>query len=457
MHHLVFSALPVVVELGTIILVLINMDRPAFLALFCAALLCYAGAFVYAAFAVARPAERASAAALDSTAAITDPLLAVETVKHFTAENLLQKKIATALARTENEWVGFFRRYAYNGVAVATIFAAFLATTLAYATHEVQAGRMTIGQWVLINTYMLQVVRPVEMLGYAMQGLSQGCAMLKNMLELLDQTPEHYGPDDDTALTGTGRVELENVSTSYRPGRPVLKNVTCCIEGGRTLGIVGASGSGKSTIRRVLLRTHAIEGGSVRLDGVPISDIPLAKLRRAIGIVSQDTTLFDDSIGNNVRLGRPGASQAEIEAAAHAAQLHEFILSLPEGYDTRVGERGVMLSDGERQRLAIARAILKDPLILVFDEATSALDSKNEQAIMQSLLELAKTRTTIIIAHRLSTVVHADEIVVLERGAIAERGTHDELLTLGGRYATLWRAQHSGPRSMLLKAGASMH
>ncbi len=454
MHHIVFTFLPVITEIGTIVVVLANLQHPWFLALFCGALLAYAIAFAYAAIAVVKPAENASAAAVDSTAAMTDPLLSIETVKQFTAEGLVERRVAAALARTENKWVGFYRRYAYNGIAVATIFALFLAASVAYATHEVRGGRMTVGEFVLINTYMLQVVRPVEMMGFAMQGLSQGSAMLKKMLSLLTEIPESYGVDDHAPLKGAGRIEFEGVTSSYRPGYPVLRDFSCCVKGGTTLGIVGASGSGKSTIRRVLLRTQEIEAGRVRLDGTDITEIALTKLRRAIGVVSADTALLDDSVANNIRLGRPGALHSEIEAAARTAQLHDFVLRLPEGYDTRVGERGVMLSDGEKQRLAIARAILKDPLILVFDEATSALDPANEQAIMRSLLEIARTHTTIIIAHRLSTVIHADQILVLDAGVIVERGTHSELLALGGRYMTLWRAQGSIELSRSRQIGA---
>jgi ABC-type transport system involved in Fe-S cluster assembly fused permease/ATPase subunit len=442
MHHVVFTFLPVLAELGTIVVILSRLGQPAFLILFCGALVCYGGAFAYAAVAVRRPAQSASAAAVDSTAAMTDPLLAVETVKHFTAEELVERRVSAALARTEREWVGFYRRYACNGIAVATIFATFLAATVAYATREVQLGRMTVGEFVLINTYMLQVVRPVEMVGYAMQGLSQGSAMLQKMLALLAEAPEPYRTDHCTAIRGPGRLEFERVAASYLPDREVLRNTTFGVEAGRTVGIVGPSGSGKSTIVRLLVRTLEPHSGRILLDGVPIQDFPLTQLRRAIAVVAQDTALFNDSIGNNIALGRPDASQAEIEEAARAARLHDFIMSLPEGYETQVGERGVKLSGGERQRLAIARAILKNPLVFVFDEATSALDSNNERAILSSLIEVSRARTTIIIAHRLSTVVHADEIVVLDRGTIVERGSHAELLRMNGTYAGLWSAQH---------------
>jgi ATP-binding cassette subfamily B protein len=231
----------------------------------------------------------------------------------------------------------------------------------------------------------------------------------------------------------------------------VLSDVSLQIEGGKTLGIVGASGSGKSTLVRLLTRTLDADSGSILIDGVPIIDYPLTALRRAIAVVAQDTALLNDSIQSNILIGRPGAPQAQVEQAARAARLHEFVMSLPEGYGTQVGERGVKLSGGERQRLAIARALLKNPLLYVFDEATSALDSKNERAILQSMIEISESRTTLIIAHRLSTVVHAHEIVVLDHGRVVERGGHSELMIAGGHYAALWYAQHrSGRESMEL-------
>lgn len=446
MHHLVFTVLPVIAEVATTIVVLSRLDLPVFLVLFFCALVCYALAFGYGASAVVKPAEAASSASIDATGAIVDNLMNVETIKQFAAEKLVGRKVSEALLQSENEWVGFYKRYAYNGVTVATIFALFLAATVGLASSEVQRGRMTIGEFVLVNTYMLQIVRPIEMMGFAMQALSQGLALLKEMFGLLRETPEVYLPGDGKTIEGTGRLELRGVSASYREGRPVLSDVSFQIEGGKTLGIVGASGSGKSTLVRLLTRTLDADSGSILIDGVPITDYPLTTLRRAIAVVAQDTALLNDSIQSNILIGRHDASQAEVEQAARAARLHEFIMTLPEGYDTQVGERGVKLSGGERQRLAIARALLKNPLLYVFDEATSALDSKNERAILQSMIEISESKTTLIIAHRLSTVVHAHEIVVFDHGRVVERGGHSELMIAGGHYAALWHAQHRSGR-----------
>jgi ATP-binding cassette subfamily B protein len=294
---------------------------------------------------------------------------------------------------------------------------------------------------------MLQIVRPIEMMGFAMQALSQGLALLKEMFGLLRETPDVYLPAEGQSITGAGHLEVRGLSASYREDRAVLSEVTFEIEAGKTLGVVGASGSGKSTLVRLLTRTLDADSGSILIDGVPITDYPLTTLRRAIAVVGQDTALLNDSVHSNILLGRPNASQSEVEQAARAARLHDFIMSLPEGYATQVGERGVKLSGGERQRLAIARALLKDPLLYVFDEATSALDSKNERAILQSMIEISESKTALIIAHRLSTVVHADEIVVLDHGRVVERGSHAELLNAGGHYAALWHAQHGAGRA----------
>jgi ATP-binding cassette subfamily B protein len=448
MHHLVFTVLPVIAELATTVYVLNRLELPTFLVLFFCALVCYVGAFGYGAAAVVKPAEAASSAAIQATGVIVDNLMNVETIKQCAAEDVVRKKVTEALLRSEQEWVGFYKRYAYNGVTVATIFALFLAATVAIASYEVQRGRMTVGEFVLVNAYMLQLVRPIEMMGYAMQALSQGVALLKEMFGLMREAPEVYPSGESKPIAGVGRVELREVTASYRAGRPILSDVSFTIEGGKTVGIVGASGCGKSTLVRLLTRMVDADSGSILLDGVPITDHPLTALRRAIAVVGQDTALLNGSIRTNILMGRPGASQKEIEQAARAARLHEFIMSLPDGYHTQVGERGVKLSAGERQRLAIARAFLKAPLLYVFDEPTSALDAKNERAILQSISELSASRTTLMIAHRLSTVVHAHEIVVLDQGRVVERGRHEELLRADGPYAALWRAQHHDKTAM---------
>jgi len=443
LRHLVFTFLPVTAELGTIIVVLVRLAHPAFLALFCGALVCYAAAFAHAAMTIARSAKSASAAHVDAAAQMTDALLNVEMVKSFAAEAIVQERVVRALSRTEAQWVGFYRGYAANGLAVSTIFAGFLTATTLYAVRQVELAHLTVGDFVLITSYMLQVIRPVEALGYAMQGFSQGAAMLEKMLALFHETSEAQRPDDALRLDGAGQLEFENVTLSYGSRRAALQGVSFKVAAGKTLGIVGASGSGKSTLVRLLVRLFEPDTGRILLDGVPIAALSLASLRRSIAVVPQDAVLFNDSVGDNIAFGKADCTQEEIEQAAGRAHLHEFIASLPDAYDTNVGERGLKLSGGERQRLSIARAAIKRPRIYIFDEATSALDSATEQEIVRNLREISQSITTLVITHRLSTVVHADEIIVLESGRVIERGTHDSLLRQRGRYAAFWAAQQS--------------
>jgi ATP-binding cassette subfamily B protein len=277
-----------------------------------------------------------------------------------------------------------------------------------------------------------------------MQSLSQGVAFLEKMFELFRERPEPPATEDAPHLDGPGALEFENVSLSYASDRRILTDVSFRIPSGRTLGIVGASGAGKSTIVRLLTRLVDADSGRIVLDGVPVSELSLMRLRQAIAVVPQDPVLFNDTIAYNIGFGRPSSTRQEIEHAAKLAHLHDFVMSLPGKYETKVGERGVKLSGGEKQRVAIARAALKRPLIFVFDEATSSLDSRTEREILQNLIEVSRQSTTLVIAHRLSTVVHADEIVVLEAGTVVERGTHATLLRRNGRYAALWEAQQKG-------------
>ncbi len=443
-HHLIFTFLPVAAELGTIILVLVRLAHPALVGLFCAALLCYAVAFTYGAKGIARLAKSASAAHVDAAAQMTDAILNVELVKYFAAEAVVQERIGRALSRTEAHWVSFYRRYAVNGVCISAIFAAFLAVATLYAVREVEVARLSVGDFVLIMTYMLQVIRPVEALGYAVQGISQGAAMLEKMLALFHEKGEPQGPGAAFPHGGPGQLEFEDVTLSYGPHRAALQRVSFKIPAGKTVGIVGTSGSGKSTLVRLLMRLVEPDGGRILLDGVPIADLSLATLRRAIAVVPQDTVFFNASLRDNIAFGKVDCTQEEIEQAAARAHLHDFISGLPDAYDTNVGERGLKLSGGERQRLSIARATIKRPRIYVFDEATSALDPATELAIVQNLREISRSITTLVITHRLSTVEHADEILVLETGRVVERGTHASLLRQHGRYAAFWTAQQTG-------------
>lgn len=442
--QLVITILPVTMEFSTVLVILARMAPPPFLALFCGALVMYAGAFSYSAAAVSASARAASASRVDAGAAMTDGLLNYETVKYFTAESMAQERVGKALARSEAEWRTFSSLFARNGVVIASIYAVFLATTIAYATVDVMHGGMTIGDFVLVNTYMLQLVRPVEMLGTAIQSCSQGLAMIEKLTHLFREVPEPRPRVSTAFVTGPGTLEFDGVSVSYQKDRPVLSDVSFKISPKQTLGIVGPSGAGKSTIVRLLMRLLEPDDGRILLADMPIADLDLPQLRGAVAVVPQDTVLFNDTLAYNIAFGSPHASIADVQKAARIAHLHEFTKSLPDGYDTLVGERGVKLSGGERQRVSIARAVLKSPLIYVFDEATSSLDSKTEQDILASLREIAIYNSTLVIAHRLSTVLHADQIIVLEHGQVVERDTHASLLRQNGRYAALWRAQQHG-------------
>lgn len=441
MTHLVFALLPGTVELATSMLVLLTFRHRTYLALFALGIVCYAGAWAYSTIRMAHGAKRAANANVEATGSMIDAVLNYEAVKLFAGEGVVQDRVHRALVRTEDEWNAYHHRAARYGLAVAVSYGAFFGITVAYAASEVHKGLMTIGEFVLANTYLLQIVRPVEMLGFGFRAISQGVAMLGKMLDLLRETAEPSTKSGIASRAGPAELVFERVSLSYSEERTVLRELGLRVPAGKTLAIVGSSGAGKSTIVRLLTRMIEPDSGRILLDGESISTMPISQLRNAIGVVPQDVTLFDDTLASNIGFGTPGSTQEDIEAAARTARLHDFIMSLPAGYQTRVGERGVKLSGGERQRVAIARAVLKKPRVFVFDEATSALDSRTEREILGDLQAIAKLTTTIIIAHRLSTVTYADEIVVIGGGMVIERGTHSQLIDSVGAYAGFWRAQ----------------
>ena len=371
-----------------------------------------------------------------------DSLLNYETVKYFGNEAHESRRYDESMTRYESAYVKSETTLNMLNAGQATIMAVGLTITMLLAGRGIADGSMSIGDLVMVNTYLIQLYQPLNILGFAYREIKQGLTDMEQMFALLDVPAEvRDAPDAKPLAVGAGEIRFEDVRFGYRPDREILKGVSFTVPPGRMLAIVGPTGAGKSTISRLLFRFYDVTGGRVLVDGQDVRAITQQSLRAAIGVVPQDTVLFNDTIRYNIAYGRPGASDAEIENAARLAQVHDFVTRLPDGYATRVGERGLKLSGGEKQRVAIARTILKDPRLLILDEATSALDTRTEQEIQAALRDVARNRTTLVIAHRLSTVVEADEIIVLQEGAIAERGTHGALIAAGGLYADMWRRQ----------------
>jgi ABC-type transport system involved in Fe-S cluster assembly fused permease/ATPase subunit len=441
--HVVYTILPIAVELGFVAVVLVHFNHPIYLAVIAVSSVGYALVFQRGARYGRDTAEVASAAHIAAHGVLTDSLLNQEAVKYFDAERFVCRRYDAALGAVERAWRSFFTRRVTNGLLIAAIFALSLGFSLVHAANEVARGAMTIGDFILVNAYIARLVQPLEMLGYAVRDVAQSLAFLDSMLALFRESKEEPNRAAPQGSITRGELVFRNVSFAYRPERPILKGVSFVVPAGKTVAVVGVSGSGKSSLVRLLFRLYETDCGVILLDGRATSQLPLSEVRRAVAVVPQDTVLFHDTIRHNIGFGRLGATQEEIEAAARLANLHDFIAALPEGYDTVVGERGLKLSGGERQRVAIARAALKKPLLFVFDEATSSLDTRTEREILRNLMDLSSHSTTLVIAHRLSTVVHADEIIVLEQGTIVERGTHRQLLARGNHYAALWEAQHS--------------
>ena len=380
----------------------------------------------------------------DASTKALDSLLNYETVKYFNNEKHEADRYDRALERYEKAAVRVQVSLNMLNLGQAAIIAVGLTAIMLMAADDMHDGGMSIGKFVLVNTYLIQLYQPLNFLGMVYMTIKQGLVDMEQMFGLLRVEREIVDKPDALTLTAhgaAGEVRFENVHFGYQPTREILKGIDFTVPAGHSLAIVGPTGAGKSTISRLLFRFYETTGGAVTVDGHDVRDVTQDSLRSAIGVVPQDTVLFNDSIRYNIAYGRPGATQDEIEAAARAAQVHDFVLRLPDGYDTRVGERGLKLSGGEKQRVAIARTILKDPRILILDEATSALDTRTEQEIQTALRAVSRDRTTLTIAHRLSTVVDADEIIVLADGKIAERGSHAGLLARDGVYARMWAMQ----------------
>jgi ATP-binding cassette subfamily B protein len=371
-----------------------------------------------------------------------DSLLNFETVKYFGNEELEARRFDSSMARYEKAAVRTYTSLGVLNSGQAVIFTLGMVVCMLLAARDVTRGVLTVGDFVMINAIMIQLYMPLNFMGMVYREIKQGLVDIETMFALLQEPAAIVDrPGAKPLRVESGAIKFNHVFFAYEPERPILKDVTFEVPAGKMVAIVGPSGAGKSTISRILFRFYDLARGTVTIDGQNIKNVTQESLRAAIGMVPQDTVLFNDTIEYNIRYGRPEATSAEVREAARLAQIHEFIMTLPQGYDSLVGERGLKLSGGEKQRVAIARTILKSPPILMLDEATSALDSHTEKDIQDALERVARERTSLVIAHRLSTVVHADNIVVLDRGEIVEQGTHPELLAEGGLYASLWERQ----------------
>jgi ATP-binding cassette subfamily B protein len=386
--------------------------------------------------------RRMNDADTDANAKAIDSLLNYETVKYFGNEPHEARRYDVGRRRYETAAIRSSRTLSLLNIGQGAIIAVGLVAVMSMAGYGVIHGTMTLGDFVAVNAFLIQLYVPLNMLGFAYREIRNALVNMEKMFGLLDVDAEIADRPGAPALVVTGgEIVFDHVDFHYEKARPILHDVSFHAPAGKTVAIVGSSGAGKSTVSRILFRFYDVASGSVKIDGQDIREVQQASLRAAIGVVPQDTVLFNDTIYYNIAYGRPEASRDEVEQAARLARIHDFIVALPQGYDATVGERGLKLSGGEKQRVAIARTILKNPRILLFDEATSALDTRTEQEIQRSLEEVSRGRTTVVIAHRLSTVINADEIVVLDRGRVVERGRHGDLLALGGLYADMWSRQ----------------
>ncbi len=464
-----YSIFPTLVEVGMVLTLLAVKFDAAFAWITVAALV------AYIVFTVSvtewRTKFRRQMNEIDSTAhtRAIDSLLNYETVKYFNNEDFEAKRYDENLERLRRAALKSQSTLSLLNTGQQLIIAAALVAMLWRATEGVVAGRLTLGDLVMINAFMIQLYIPLNFLGVMYREIKQALTDLDKMFGLMERHREVDDAPGAPALeVQAGHVRFEHVDFAYEPGsstgapgsnaplggrersepgaggRPILHDLSFEIPPGKTVAVVGPSGAGKSTLARLLFRFYDVTGGTITIDGQDIRQVTQTSLRAAIGIVPQDTVLFNDTVEYNIAYGRPGATREQVEAAAKAARIHDFIQATPRGYDTMVGERGLKLSGGEKQRVAIARTLLKNPAILIFDEATSALDSANERAIQAELRNVSRGKTALVIAHRLSTVVDAHEIIVLEAGRVVERGAHAELLARGGRYAQMWRLQQSG-------------
>ena len=444
LSRLLFSIVPILFELTLVAVIMWHMLN----GWFALAILTTVGSYIlFTVIAVSwrtRFRRELNKANADANSKSIDSLLNYETVKYFGNEEFEAERFN--MSRRLYEYAAIKNQFSFTAINLGqtAIISIGLIVMMAMAAQGIVQGRMTVGDFVLVNAYLLQLYQPLNFFGFIYAEVRQALIDMENLFDLLQEKQEIVDSPDAAALALThGEVRFDSVSFGYDARRPILKDVSFTIPAGNTVAVVGASGAGKSTLSRLLFRFYDVNGGAVLIDGQDIRNLKQASLRAAIGIVPQDTVLFNDTLRYNIGYGKTGSSNEEIERAAKLAHIHEFIVGLPDGYETRVGERGLKLSGGEKQRVAIARTILKNPAILVFDEATSALDTQTEREIQAHLREVSRDHTTLVIAHRLSTVVDADEIIVLEAGEIVERGRHEELLQSDGRYAAMWQNQYS--------------
>jgi ATP-binding cassette subfamily B protein len=445
--YALFSILPTLIEITLVSAILIARYDWTFMAIAAGALLLYIGFTIVVT--EWRTHFRREMNELDSKAhsRAIDSLLNYETVKYFGNEDWEAQRYDRSLQRWERAAVKSQTSLSALNVGQSAIIAVAVTLIMWRATAGVVSGTMTVGDLVLVNAFMIQLYVPLNFLGVIYREIKQALADMERLFGLIDEHAEIVDAPGTRPLALRGaEVRFERVDFFYERDRQILFDVSFTIPAGHTVAVVGPSGSGKSTLGRLLYRFYDVAGGRILIDGQDVRDVQQQTLRAAIGIVPQDTVLFNDTIEYNIAYGRPGASHDDIVIAAKLAQIHDFIAALPRGYETAVGERGLKLSGGEKQRVAIARAILKQPAMLIFDEATSALDSKSEKAIQAELSQIARDRTTLTIAHRLSTIVDADLILVLDRGRIVERGTHAALLAEAGTYARMWRLQQDEDR-----------